>query len=75
MVFVFFTTKADSPNFEAVTYYPSNTISDATGTGVTVATVSFSDNDITNGLDDAITSITMVPHNYFDFVDNGDGTG
>lgn len=69
-----FQTKAVRPQFQGVTYTTSNTISDATGGGVTVATLSFTDTDITSGEDDAI-NITMAPHNYFDFVDNGDGTG
>jgi len=65
--------QAASPNFAGVTYNAgTSSISDITGASVPVATVTFTDTDIS--IDDALT-ITMASHNYFTFVDNLDGTG
>ena len=63
---------AANPTFSSVTYAATQSISDATGPGVIVASATFSDTDIS--IDDWLT-LTWSANPYFDFVDNGDGTG
>lgn len=64
---------AADPTYSAVTYAAgTSSLPDNTGTGVTVATVTFTDTDA--AIEEALT-LTMATNQYFTFTDNLDGTG
>jgi len=64
---------AEAPTYSGVTFAAgSSNLPDSTGAGVTVATVTFADTD--TSIEETLT-ITMATNQYFEFTDNGDGTG